>query len=65
MASVNKSLNNEYIPDSLYESVREKFEQAQSIYISESGMDREYGFDHDSYYEQFSFADMVSYLLTH
>lgn len=65
MATFNKSLNNEHISDTLYELVREKFEEAQSIVISESGMSRELDFDHDTYFEQFTFSDMVTYLLTH
>lgn len=65
MATMNKSLNNEHISDTLYELVREKFEDAQSIVISESGMSSELDFDHDTYFEQFTFSDMVTYLLTH
>lgn len=65
MAKFMNTSTNEYIPDSLYQLVREQFENAQMVYISESGMTYEYGFDHDSYFEQFTFADMVSFLLTH
>lgn len=65
MAKFMHTSTNEFIPDSLYELVREQFEEMQSVYISESGMSREYDFDHDSYYEQFTFSDMVTYLLTH
>lgn len=65
MATFNKNTNNEHISDSLYELVSEQFEEMQSIYISESGMSRELDFDHDTYFEGFSFSDMVTYLLTH
>lgn len=63
MAKFMHTSTNEFIPDSLYELVREQFEESQSIVISENGMDREFDFDHDSYYEQFTFSDMVTYLL--
>ena len=65
MATFNKSLNNEHISDSLYQLVREQFEEAQSIVISEQGMTDELDFDHDTYFEKFTFSDMVTYLLTH
>ena len=57
--------NNEHISDELYQLVREKFEDSQSIVLSESGALDELDFDHDTYYEKFSFSDMVTYLLTH
>ena len=65
MAKFMHTSTNEFIPDSLYELVSEQFEEMQSIYISESGMSRELDFDHDEYFGQFSFSDMVTYLLTH
>ena len=63
MSTTIKSLNNEYIPDSLCELVDELFENAQYVVISENGMTYEHGFDHDEYFNQFSFADKVEYLL--
>ena len=65
MPTFNKNMNNEHISDSLYQLVREEFEEAQSIVISEQGMTSELDFDHDTYFEKFSFSDMVTYLLTH
>lgn len=65
MSTTIKSLNNEYVPDSLYELVSELFENAQMVLISENGMNMEYDFDHDEYFGQFSFSDMVEFLLKH
>lgn len=65
MARFMNTSTNEYIPDSLCELVDELFENAQYVVISENGMDREYGFDHDSYFNQFSFSDKVEFLLKH
>lgn len=65
MAKFMNTSTNEHISDALYELVREQFEESQSIVISENGMSREYDFDHDTYFESFSFSDMVTYLLTH
>ena len=63
MATFMKNQNNEHISDALYQLVREEFEESQSIVISESGALYEHDFDHDSYYEKFSFEDMVTYLI--
>ena len=65
MAKFMHTSTNEYIPDSLYELVSELFENAQMVLISENGMTYEYDFDHDSYFEQFTFADKVEFLLKH
>ena len=65
MAKLIAHQNNEHISDSLYQLVREEFEEAQSIVISEQGMTDELDYDHDSYFERFTFSDMVTYLLKH
>lgn len=65
MARFMHTSTNEHISDSLYELVNELFENAQYVVISENGMTYEHGFDHDSYFEQFSFSDKVEFLLKH
>ena len=65
MAKFMNTSTNEHISDALYELVNELFENAQYVVISENGMTYEHDFDHDEYFNQFSFADKVSFLLTH